>query len=69
MVPTETLFDGDLAMMHVGFVIIVGHGVDPHIISDLRDGAMCFFVQDEGTKKLYTPPMNQRNFVVVTVFD
>ncbi len=29
------------------------HGVDPHIISDLRDGAMRFFVQDEGTKKLY----------------
>ena len=30
----------DLAMMHVGFAIIVGHSVDPHIISDLRDGVM-----------------------------
>ena len=30
----------DLAMMHVGFAIIVGYGVDPHIISDLRDVAM-----------------------------
>ena len=42
-------------MMHIdiGFGIIVGHGVDPHIISDLRDSAMRFFVQDKETKQLY----------------
>ena len=26
----------DMAMTHVGFAIIVGHGVDPNIISELR---------------------------------
>ena len=40
-------------MMHVGFAIIVGHSVDPHIISDLSDVAKSFLVQDEGTKKFY----------------
>jgi hypothetical protein len=29
------------------------HGVDLHSISDLHDGVMPFFVQDEETKKLY----------------
>ena len=43
----------DMAMTHVGFAIIVGHGVDPNIISELRDSAMRFFVQDDGAKKLY----------------
>lgn len=43
----------DMAMTHVGFAIIVGHGVDPNIISELRDSAKRFFVQDDGAKKLY----------------
>jgi isopenicillin N synthase-like dioxygenase len=43
----------DAAMTHVGFAFIVGHGVDPNIISELRDSAMNFFLQDEETKKFY----------------
>jgi isopenicillin N synthase-like dioxygenase len=43
----------DAAMTRVGFAIVIGHGVDPNIISELRDSAMNFFLQDEETKKSY----------------
>jgi isopenicillin N synthase-like dioxygenase len=43
----------DAAIMHVGFAFIVGHSVDPNIISELRGSAMNFFLQDEETKKFY----------------
>ena len=43
----------DSAMMHVGFAIITGHGVPPHTISALRDGAMGFFADDLASKNVY----------------
>ena len=46
----------DRACREVGFIQIVGHGVDPQVIADFADALDAFFALDDETKARYRGP-------------
>jgi isopenicillin N synthase-like dioxygenase len=53
----------DVALQESGFLLISGHGIEPHVAGELREAAGRFFALPEKTKARYATDLSGRGWV------